>query len=250
MSKKNNYILSIAGFDPSGGAGVLADIKTFEQHKCIGMAVQTANTIQTEDEFVSVNWLNENTIINQLELLLSKYRFDYVKIGLIPNLEFLKAIITILKAKNTDIKIIWDPVLSASAGFDFKYSLNELESVLNQIYLITPNWNEVKILSKNTDALVGAKFLSQFTKVILKGGHNESNLGKDYLFQNGVSKSFNPKKTVKPIYTKHGSGCVFSSSIAANLQRGYPLHKSVLKAKRYIEGFLSSNKTLIGKHRL
>jgi hydroxymethylpyrimidine/phosphomethylpyrimidine kinase len=250
MSKKNNYILTIAGFDPSGGAGVLADIKTFEQHQCIGMAVQTANTIQTEDEFVSVNWLDEKIVISQLEVLVSKYKFEYVKIGLIPNLEFLQTVISILKANDNTVKIIWDPILSASAGFDFKYSLNELESLLNQLYLITPNWDEVKVLSKNNDALIGAKFLSQFTKVILKGGHNETDLGKDYLFQNGIHNGFNPKKTVKPIFAKHGSGCVFSSAITSNLQQGYPLHKSILKSKRYMEGFLSSNNTLIGKHRL
>ena len=75
MSKKNNYILTIAGFDPSGGAGILADVKTFEQNKCIGMAVQTANTIQTEDEFLSVNWVNEDIVIKQLEKLLIKYTF-------------------------------------------------------------------------------------------------------------------------------------------------------------------------------
>ena len=69
---KQNYILTIAGFDPSGGAGILADIKTFEQHKCIGMGVQTANTIQTENEFLSVNWIDENVVLKQLEMLLSK----------------------------------------------------------------------------------------------------------------------------------------------------------------------------------
>jgi len=247
---KQNYILTIAGFDPSGGAGILADIKTFEQYKCIGMGVQTANTVQTEDEFLSVNWVDEQIVISQLELLLSKYKFSYVKIGLIPSLDFLQKVVSILFTNNRHTKLIWDPILSASAGFDFKHNLNTLESVLNKVYLITPNWNEVKILSKNDDAINGAKFLSQFTQVILKGGHNESNLGKDYLVQNSLQKGFNPKKTVKPIYAKHGSGCVFSSAITANLQQGYPLHKSILKSKRYMEGFLSSNKTLIGKHRL
>jgi len=183
-------------------------------------------------------------------LLLSKYTFSYVKIGLIPSLDFLQKVVSILIANNRHTKLIWDPILSASAGFDFKHNLNTLESVLNKMYLITPNWNEVKVLSKNDDALSGAKFLSQFTKVILKGGHNESSLGKDYLFEDGLQKGFNPKKTVKSICSKHGSGCVFSSALTANLQQGYPLHKSILKSKRYIEGFLSSNKTLLGNHRL
>lgn len=245
-----NAILTIAGFDPSGGAGILADIKTFEQHKCIGMAVQTANTIQTEDEFLSVNWIDEKIVIKQLETLLSKYKFKYTKIGLIPNLEFLQKVMDILKSHNPKTKIIWDPILSASAGFGFNHDLSELETILEQVYLITPNWNEIKELSNKDDAIEGAKQLSKFTKVFLKGGHNETNLGKDYLFEGENQKSFNPKKTVKPIFPKHGSGCVLSSAITANLQQGYPLQKTILKSKRYIEGFLSSNKTLIGRHKL
>jgi hypothetical protein len=81
-------------------------------------------------------------------------------------------------------------------------------------------------------------------------GYGILNLGKDYLFQDDKQNGFNPKKTVKPIFAKHGSGCVLSSAITANLFQGYPLHKSILKSKRYMEGFLSSNKTMLGNHRL
>ncbi len=250
MSKNNNYILTIAGFDPSGGAGVLADIKTFEQHQCVGMAVQTANTIQVEDEFLSVNWIDEDIVISQLELLLTKYRFSYVKIGLVPSLAFLKKVSSILLSNNSHAKLIWDPILSASAGFDFNHDLSTIESILKYLYLITPNWNEVKVLSNENDAIEGAKVLSKFTKVLLKGGHNELNLGKDYLFQEDKQNGFNAKKTVKPIFAKHGSGCVLSSAITANLFQGYPVHKTILKSKRYMEGFLSSNKTLLGNHKL
>jgi len=248
--RNRNTILTIAGFDPSGGAGILADIKTFEQHKCIGMAVQTANTIQTDAEFLSVNWIDETIVFKQLDVLLSKYKFKYVKIGLIPNLKFLQKTIAILKSHNPKTKIIWDPILSASAGFDFTHNLSELETILEHVYLITPNWNEVRVLANTDDAIGGAKQLSQLTKVYLKGGHNEAKLGKDYLFDSKAQKSFNPKKTVKPIHPKHGSGCVLSSAITASLQQGYPLQKAILKSKRYIEGFLSSSKTLIGRHRL
>lgn len=250
MSKKNNYILTIAGFDPSGGAGLLADIKTFEQNKCIGMAVQTANTIQTENEFLSVNWIDENIVIQQLERLLAKYRFDYIKIGLIPNLAFLQKSIRLCKASNPQTKFIWDPILSASTGFNFNHQLDSLKEVLKDVYLITPNWDEVKVLSNTKDSIEGAKQISKITKVYLKGGHNPISLGKDYLFENEEQKTFNPKNSGKAVYSKHGSGCVLSSAITANLQQGYPLQKSILKSKRYIEGFLSSSKSLIGRHRL
>lgn len=247
---KHNYILTIAGFDPSGGAGLLADVKTFEQLKCLGMAVQTANTVQTEDTFLSVNWIDEKAVINQLNTLLSKYRFDYIKIGLVPNIEFLKKAIQICKDANPNSKIIWDPILSVSAGFNFNHQLDSLKDVLEQIFIITPNWYEVMALADSSDSIEGAKQLCKLTKVYLKGGHNPKDLGKDYLFDGEIQKAFNPKKNNKTFYSKHGSGCVLSSAIAANLLQGYPLQKAILKSKRYTEGFLGSNSSLLGKHRL
>jgi len=249
MNKKP-YILTIAGFDSSGGAGLLADVKTFEQHKCVSMGVQTANTIQTEDEFIAVNWISEEIILQQLDTLLDRYTFRYIKVGLVPNLELLLAILKKCKAKKPNVKIIWDPILVSSTGFDFKHELKNLEAILQLTYLITPNWNEVQKLTNNSDAKEGAKALSKFTQVLLKGGHNESDKGKDYLFENEEATSFNPQKIAKSIYPKHGSGCVLSASITANLNHGYTLHKSILKSKRYIEHFLASDKGLLGRHKI
>ncbi len=254
MAKSLTYTLSIAGFDPCGGAGILADIKTFEHFKCMGMAIQTANTIQTENQFISVNWINEDLVLHQLETLLKQYRFKTIKIGLIQSISTLKKVIDICLKYNPNVKIIWDTVLSASAGFDFNFSANGIYDVLQKLYLITPNFNEINQLTNLKNSIDSAKQLSKHTKVILKGGHNNQNKGKDYLFEtiNGqlIQKSYNPKTTVKPINEKHGSGCVFSSALAANLAQGYPLHKSILKSKRYIEHYLSSNKTLLGQHKL
>ena len=243
---KRPKILSIAGFDPSGGAGVLADIKTFEAHRCLGFAVVTANTIQNEKEFVAPNWIKEGEIFEQLDILLKQHQFKYVKIGLIPSLDFLKKIINQLSIYNC--QLIWDPILSASAGFDFKHDLSELKEVLKHIYLITPNWNEVKQLSGNKDALKGAEELSEFTNIYLKGGHSKE-VGKDYLFFEGKRNAFNPKNK-KPMFDKHGSGCVFSSALTANLLRGYPIIKVCLRSKRYIEKYLSSTNELLGYHRI
>ena len=88
--KTRPKILTIAGFDPSGGAGILADIKTIEANKCLGFAVCTANTIQNENEFVSPNWITEKEVFAQLEVLMKIHTFDYVKIGLISSFEFLQ----------------------------------------------------------------------------------------------------------------------------------------------------------------
>ena len=96
MPKVRPYCLTIAGFDPSGGAGVLADIKTFEQNKVQGLAVITANTIQTEDSFEKINWIEESMVVDQLMTLLNRYEIKFVKIGLIQSGEFLEKIISLL----------------------------------------------------------------------------------------------------------------------------------------------------------
>ena len=247
--KKRNNILTIAGFDPTGGAGILADTKVFEAHKCLGMAIQTANTIQTENNFLKINWIEEDQIVEQLTVLFSTYTFKAIKIGLFPSIAFLSELLILIRLSNPTIPIIWDPVLSASAGFEFENnptSKTELENVLKQIDWITPNWNEAKTLSANNDAIKGAITLSNHTKVYLKGGHNTTDLGKDYLIEKGKIQSFTPKNGT--YYEKHGSGCVFSSALAANLANGYPQQKAILRAKRYIEHFLSSSTSKLGRH--
>ena len=242
--KKRPNILTIAGFDPSGGAGILADIKTFEQFKCNGYAVQTANTIQTETEFDKANWIDENVIFEQLNKILKNREFEFLKIGLIPNIEFLHKLCNLKTLSET--KKIWDPILATSTGVSFNHDLEGLKETIKDIYLVTPNWDEVVELSGTNEAEQGARELSNLTKVYLKGGHNEKALGKDYLFENGSVRSFNPVKG--KYFTKHGSGCVFSSALTANLARKYPITKAILRSKRYVERFLSSSETKLGFH--
>ena len=116
MPKERPCVLSIAGFDPSGGAGILADIKTFEQHKVQGMSVVTGLTFQHDSEFDGVKWIETDEIIKQIEVLLRKYKFEFVKVGMLESLESLEAIISRLKTQ--DSRLIWDPILKASSGFE------------------------------------------------------------------------------------------------------------------------------------
>ncbi|NQX98056.1 MAG: hydroxymethylpyrimidine/phosphomethylpyrimidine kinase [Flavobacteriales bacterium] len=246
--KSRPKILTIAGFDPSGGAGILADVKTIEANKCAAFAVCTANTIQNETEFISANWIAEDEVFAQLDILLKEHQLEFVKIGLVPSLQFVKTVISTLKNHHSSPKIVWDPILSASAGFNFEHDLSELEEVLKEIYIITPNWNEVKQLSGNEDAQLGAEQLAQFTNVYLKGGHNPVRKGKDYFYFEEKILPFNPK--VKVLYEKHGSGCVFSSALTSNLAIGFPIIKACLRSKAYMYKFLNSSPSLLGTHRL
>ncbi len=242
-------VLSIGGFDPSGGAGVLADTKTFEQHNCLGFAVQSAITVQTEDQFLSVNWISYEKIIEQLSPLLAHYSISTIKIGLIENLEVLNQLLHWLKQNASQSKIIWDPILTASAGKIFHTDVSNelLKQLLNKVDLITPNSEEVKLLAKQENASRAADDLSRFTNVLLKGGHRVDALGQDVLIdKNGSAYVLEPK--VEHAYSKHGSGCVLSAAITSNIALEHTLYDSCVKAKRYIEKVLNSNKNLLAYH--
>lgn len=249
MPKERPCVLSIASFDPCGGAGILADIKTFEQHKMLGMGVVTGLTFQNDSEFDGVQWTGTNEIIKQIEVLTRKFKFEFVKIGMLQSLESLGAIIS--RLKTNDSRLIWDPILKASAGFEIHKSFEreKLISILKNIYLITPNTDEIKTLTGETDEMKGAKSLSKYCNVFLKGGHSEKKKGYDHLFTTeGKIFPFRPKEISEN--RKHGSGCVLSSAITANLANGLSLQRSCLKGKDYVTKFLVSNKTLLGYHKI
>jgi hydroxymethylpyrimidine/phosphomethylpyrimidine kinase len=251
MSLIRKYVLSIAGFDPSGGAGILADTKTFESNKVYGLGVISANTFQNDKEFTRVDWIPAEKIMEQISVLKKRFEVEYVKIGLVENLETLNTIVSYLTSHISHTKIIWDPILKASAGFEFHKAIDKtsLEKICKEIYLITPNVPEALLLGEKKDAIENAKYLSKFCNVFLKGGHSENKIGYDTLFlKEGKQFSFRPK--AKGIQPKHGSGCVLSSAIVANLAKGEDLHRSCLKAKQYTEKFLTTNKTLLGYHKL
>ena len=251
MSRTRPYVLSIAGFDPSGGAGLLADVKTFEANKTMGLSVCTALTIQNDESFEAVDWIGESRVIDQMDILLKRFDLKVVKIGLISGIQMLKVIIERLKNDNPTISIVWDPVLSASAGFDF-HDVEDYQSwldLLEDIYLLTPNWLEIQALTRSDDAFEASQYLSKKTNIFLKGGHNIQQPGKDFLFTTeGKIFPFNPQRIASS--AKHGSGCVLSSAIAANLARGYKLHGACLRAKSYVGRFLMSNNSLLGYHKL
>lgn len=250
MNYNRPIVLSIAGFDPTGGAGVLADVKTFEQSHCLGMAVLTANTNQTETDFISVDWFEKDLILNQLIPILKNYQIAAVKIGIIENLDTLSAVLALVKASFPLVPIVWDPVLSASSGFELHASWNpeSFREVLKLVSLITPNENEVKRITQTEDEIEAAFQLGQFTQVLLKGGHSSVRLGVDLLFEGGIPREIPPKTDPEKCFPKHGSGCILSAAIASNLALGENMLDACQKAKYYIEKRLASNPQLLAYH--
>jgi hydroxymethylpyrimidine/phosphomethylpyrimidine kinase len=236
MQTARPYVVSIAGFDPSAGAGVLADCKTFEQLGVYGFGVCSALTVQSDDEFVKVQWLSTQQIIEQLQPLTAKFTITACKIGIIESLDTLQTIVYFLKQHNPDIFIVWDPVLKASAGFAFHTDVTAQQ--LESINLVTPNYDEWQRLS----------FPATNCAVLLKGGHRPDATGTDTLYEGNESTVIEPG--VDKVFPKHGSGCVLSAAITAQLAKGDMLPDACCHAKRYIETFLNSNETLLGYHTL
>ncbi len=258
--KARPNILAIAGFDPSSGAGFTADIKTIEALKGYGLAVCTANTVQNDMQFKTCHWMPLDVIKSQIETLFERFAIDTAKIGIVEDWDMLNEIIDFLLEKNKRIKIILDPILSASAAYDFhdksefanttdENAKHPFDQILDKIYLLTPNYNEIQQLypDKTIDETIA--HISNKTHLFLKGGHRQDKKGKDELFtKTGKHFSLNPKSKIST--EKHGSGCVLSSAIATYIAFGFPLLKACFRGKKYTESVLGSNKTLLGYHKV
>jgi hydroxymethylpyrimidine/phosphomethylpyrimidine kinase len=243
------YVMSIAGFDPSAGAGILADIKTFEASRAYGLGVCSAITFQNDQEFEGVSWISKEDILHQAAVLLKKYPVTYVKIGLVENADVLLYLIREMHLLSPGLLFIWD--LKASAGFDFLHTPNQarLNEICAELFLITPNIPEAVELGESGAAELNASVLSEYCNVFLKGGHHPHKAGEDFLFlKKGKRISFGGR-TFK-VQPKHGSGCILSSAIAARLAKGAELEKACLLAKDYILEVLESNDSLLGYHSL
>ncbi len=248
MQYDRPIVLSIGGFDPTGGAGVLADVKTVEQNGCLGMAVLTASTIQTEERVLSINWFKADEIIDQIEALISVYSIKVFKIGIVENLNCLHLIVSYLSERLTDVEVIWDPVLRSSSGFSFTNEIDSilLEKILKHITLVTPNALEIISLTGKEDETEASEILSKLTSVLMKGGHRSAQLGEDILLHDGKKWVFPP--SIEPFYDKHGTGCILSSAIAAQLACGKSLPEACEIAKNYVTKLSQSNPKKLAYH--
>ncbi|SFC86696.1 hydroxymethylpyrimidine/phosphomethylpyrimidine kinase [Algibacter pectinivorans] len=246
--KNRPNILTIAGFDPTNGAGLTADVKTFEALKCYGLSVCTANTVQDDKAFITCHWMPVSIILNQIEVLFKRFQINFVKIGIVQNWDVLEIIINKLHSLNPEVKIILDPILKSSSNFNFHSNPSEkLDVILSKIYLLTPNYNEIQQLYPDKTISETITYIQSKTNLFLKGGHHPEKLGQDTLhLKNKKHVVFNAKS--KNCTEKHGSGCVLSSAITSYLALEFPIFKACLKGKQYTEKFLSSNTSLLGFH--
>ena len=241
------YALTIAGFDPSAGAGVLADVKALEANGVYGLAVCSALTVQNDVTFERVSWVPLADIQDQIQLLLVRFPVQFVKVGLIESLPTLLKLIHWLKAYNPAMQIIWDPVLKATAGYEFHPQPEAplLEAICRELALITPNQPEALRL---VPAAAAAEKLATWCPVLLKGGHATGPLATDVLLLAGERHLLAAPRL--PHGEKHGSGCVLSAAVLARLALGDCLPDACRAGKAYTTAFLGSNDTLLGYHSL
>ncbi|MBS1604851.1 MAG: hydroxymethylpyrimidine/phosphomethylpyrimidine kinase [Bacteroidetes bacterium] len=256
-------VLVVAGYDQSAGAGVLSDVKTLEAHGVYGYAVCTGFTFQNERTISRVQWFPDAEVFEQIDLCFASRGFDWVKMGITESMASVARIIGHLRQHNPEIRLVLDPVIKASSGHVFWDGVAGWEAIARQCYLVTPNWEEIGWLYPGEDEMERCRQLTKGmgTSIYLKGGHHPELPGRDYLWTRGELLILDPGELVTggdmvtgqgpgmgggPVYPKHGSGCVLSSSLTANLALGYSLPEAAFSSKKYINQFLTSNKSLLG----
>lgn len=233
-------LLTIAGSDTCGGAGIQADIKTFSAHGTYGMSVITAVTAQNTQGVFDVQDIDPEIIKKQIDAIFTDIEVAGVKIGMVSKTETINAIADKLTEYKPE-KVVVDPVMISKSGFDLlKPEAKEalIKRLIPLAYVVTPNLPEAEVITgmkiddiesmkKAAEAIykMGAK------NVLVKGGHLEND-ATDILFD---GKNFTEYKS-KRIDTKntHGTGCTLSSAIAANLGKGIDIVTAVKNAKDYI----------------
>ena len=245
-----NTAMSIAGFDPSSGAGVTADIKTFEANGVYGLGVSTAITIQNQQEYLGTHWLSAEEILQQCECLARKCSPRFIKIGLIEHFETLHHVVKEVKKIFPHARVIWDPILKASAGFQFHKAEKQgkLEKILRDIYLLTPNTEEVKVLFGQDSHPEDLQKICRATgtNILWKGGHDQGNLSTDRLITPERIITFSVARSAG---SKHGTGCVLSAAITSYLTLGYSLAEACRQGQQVAHRFIRSNNTNLGIHR-
>ncbi|MCX7114570.1 MAG: bifunctional hydroxymethylpyrimidine kinase/phosphomethylpyrimidine kinase [Gammaproteobacteria bacterium] len=244
-------VLTIAGTDPSGGAGIQADIKAISANGCYAASVITALVAQNTCGVQGIHPIPASFVTQQLDAVFHDLQVATVKIGMINDQAIMAAIVSAL-IKYPPTAVVLDPVMVAKNGSPLLKpdAIDSLKSVLFQhATLITPNLPEAEALLQTTirtrDHMTQAAIAlgDQFgCHVLIKGGHLKEDRAADVLFdpEHGSTYWFEEQR----IYTNntHGTGCSLSSAIAANLAKGHGLKEAISRAKHYLTQAIEAGK--------
>ncbi len=238
--------LTIAGSDPSGGAGIQADLKTFHQFGVYGQAALTLLTVQNTVTVERVECLSPGLVAQQINAVLADIRPSAAKTGALGNKAIVEAVAA--AAEFFDFPLVVDPVMISKHGVPMVADEARLairEHLIPRAFLLTPNLSEAEALAgfevRSIDAMrQAARRLCELgaRAVLVKGGHL-SGSATDVLFDGRAFREFRAGR----VDTKHthGTGCTYSAAIAAGLALGRPLEDAVASAKRFIDAAIRGN---------
>lgn len=230
--------LTIAGFDPTGGAGIAADLKTFAANHCYGAAAITALTIQNTHGVHSFQAVPPDFLAAQLGFLLADLSPAAIKIGMLANAEVVAVVASALRGQGA--AVVLDPVLNASSGAELLTPPGRealIRDLLPFAKVVTPNLAEAALLTGRTveteaqmaDAAHALQDLGAHA-VVVTGGHLERPV--DLLLDGGQTTVLGGDRVRTP--HTHGTGCTFSAALAANLGHGKAMMDAVVQAKAYV----------------
>ncbi len=252
-------VLTIAGSDPSGGAGIQTDLLTFHALGVHGLSVITAVTAQNHKRFFSLNPVSSQLVREQLQAVaplmvegMRKKVCDAIKIGVLATEDNVLTVRRFIEQFQKDLgdrapKIVLDPVFKSSTGhilLDPKGIAIMTQFLIPRVTLLTPNLDEAEILTKmkvrSVEAMREAALhihtvYKGVQAVLIKGGHLKTQ-PVDVLFDGDDWSFFLPPKKFLP--GVRGTGCALSAAIAAHLARGYSLHKSIERSKEFIAEYI------------
>ena len=244
-------VLSIAASDPSGGAGIQADLRAITAHGLYGMAVPTALTVQNTLGVTGVLVLEPEFLARQLRAVLSDIRPDAMKIGAMPGADQARVSVELLLEFEIT-NVVFDPVLASTSGAALG-TVEAVELLAPCVSLLTPNLPEAaKLLGRDPAGLatpdkieaVAHGLAARFgTAILLKGGHRTDGSFDDYFLSPGSKGVWLPTRTAPPC-GNHGTGCLLSSSIACGLASGLSMLESIRRAKERLSDALARGLSL------
>ena len=257
MPEKPPVVLTIAGFDPSSGAGVTADIKTIAAHGCYGVACITALTVQSTAGVSRVEPIDVGLITETLEELASDISISAVHIGMLASAKVVKAVAEFLSKRSGKAKlpnIVLDPILKSSSGTDLLDAAGTkllVEKLIPLADVITPNVDEAAVLTglKVTDLdemrSATAKLHEMGSSaVVVTGGHLDKAIDLlSFTTKRGLEQEVFKADRQRSNST-HGSGCAFATAIACHLALDRGLAEATLLAKTYVTAAIAAGQPL------
>lgn len=249
-------VLSIAGFDGSGGAGIQADIKTISALGCYATTVLTALPVQNTQGVQFIHSIPEDVVEKQLKSIFDDIVPDAIKIGMVHSIPLVHTIASVLSGYPS-IPVVFDPVMISTSGHKLIED-DTIAAIVEKLFpiatIITPNMDEAAVLVKAPvqtieDIYTAGEKIKRLgcSHVLVKGGHMQSKQLTSVLFSpDGMTIPFTSARIVTR--NMHGSGCTLSSAIASYLALGQPVATAAAAAQDYVfQAILEGSDVVIGK---